>query len=44
MALTKDQMALLYRNLVRADHFDKMMMSRIMQGKLIGFYLNFFGL
>jgi pyruvate dehydrogenase E1 component alpha subunit len=38
MALTKDQMALLYRNLVRADHFDKMMMSRIMQGKLIGFY------
>lgn len=38
MALVKEQMALLYRNLVRADHFDKMMMSRIMQGKLIGFY------
>jgi len=38
MALGKEQMALLYRNLVRADHFDKMMMSRIMQGKLIGFY------
>jgi TPP-dependent pyruvate/acetoin dehydrogenase alpha subunit len=38
MALGKEQMALLYRNLVRADHFDKMMMNRIMQGKLIGFY------
>ena len=38
MALGKDQMKLLYRNLVRADHFDKMMMNRIMQGKLIGFY------
>jgi pyruvate dehydrogenase E1 component alpha subunit len=38
MALSKEQMVLLYRNLVRADHFDKMMMSRIMQGKLIGFY------
>ena len=38
MALGKEQMKLLYRNLVRADHFDKMMMNRIMQGKLIGFY------
>jgi TPP-dependent pyruvate/acetoin dehydrogenase alpha subunit len=38
MSLNKEQMRLLFRNLVRADHFDKMMMSRIMQGKLIGFY------
>jgi pyruvate dehydrogenase E1 component alpha subunit len=38
MALSKEHMQTLYRNLVRADHFDKMMMNRIMQGKLIGFY------
>lgn len=38
MGLSLEQKQLLFRNLVRADHFDKMMMSRIMQGKLIGFY------
>lgn len=38
MNLNKEQMVALYRNLVRADHFDKMMSRRIMTGKLIGFY------
>jgi len=38
MALTSEQMILLYRNLVRADQFNKMMYRRMMQGKLIGFY------
>lgn len=36
--LTKKQMVTLFRNLVRADHFDKMMYRRMMQGKLIAFY------
>ena len=38
MALTKKQMKLLYTNLIRADHWGKMMYRRMMQGKLIGFY------
>ena len=38
MSLTKKQMVKLYTNLVRADKFGKMMYSRMMQGKLIGFY------
>ena len=38
MSLTKKQMVTLYTNLVRADKFGKMMYSRMMQGKLIGFY------
>ena len=36
--LTREQMTLLYRNLVRAEHFNRMMYRRMMQGKLIGFY------
>lgn len=38
MTLSKEQMVKLYKNLVRADYFNKMMYSRMMQGKLIGFY------
>jgi TPP-dependent pyruvate/acetoin dehydrogenase alpha subunit len=38
MALTSEQMTALYRNLVRADQFNRMMYRRMMQGKLIGFY------
>ena len=38
MALTREQMIELYRNLVRADQFNRMMYRRMMQGKLIGFY------
>ena len=38
MALTSEQMIALYRNLVRADQFNRMMYRRMMQGKLIGFY------
>ena len=38
MALDKAQKTLLYRNLVRADHYNRMMYRRMMQGKLIGFY------
>ena len=38
MSLKKEQMVTLYRNLVRADHYNKMMYRRMMQGKLIGFY------
>lgn len=38
MALTQEQMVALYRNLVRADQFNRMMYRRMMQGKLIGFY------
>lgn len=38
MSLTKKNMVTLYTNLVRADKFGKMMYSRMMQGKLIGFY------
>jgi acetoin:2,6-dichlorophenolindophenol oxidoreductase subunit alpha len=38
MALTQEQMIALYRNLMRADQFNRMMYRRMMQGKLIGFY------
>ena len=38
MSLTKAQMVTLFTNLVRAEHFGKMMYRRMMQGKLIGFY------
>ncbi|MEH6577915.1 MAG: thiamine pyrophosphate-dependent dehydrogenase E1 component subunit alpha [Amphritea sp.] len=38
MSLSKQQMALLFTNLVRANHYDKMMYRRMMQGQLIGFY------
>ena len=38
MALSKEQMRTLYRNLQRADQYNKMMYRRMMQGKLIGFY------
>jgi len=38
MALTREQMIELYRNLVRAHQFNRMMYRRMMQGKLIGFY------
>ena len=38
MSLSQEQMQALYRNLVRADHFNRMMYRRMMQGKLIGFY------
>lgn len=38
MELSKEQMVALYRNLVRADQFNRMMYRRMMQGKLIGFY------
>ena len=31
-------MIALYSNLVQADHFNRMMYRRIMQGKLIGFH------
>ncbi len=37
-SLTNKQMVALFRNLVRADHYDKMMYRRMMQGKLIAFY------
>ena len=36
--LSKEQRIKLFTNLVRADKFGKMMYSRMMQGKLIGFY------
>ena len=38
MALSKDQMVTLYRNLARATAFDAMMARRMVNGKLIGFY------
>jgi pyruvate dehydrogenase E1 component alpha subunit len=38
MKLTKEQMVLVYTNLIRAHHFDEMMYRRMKQGKLIGFY------
>ncbi len=38
MSLTDQQMHTLFRNLLRADQYDKMMYRRMMQGKLIGFY------
>lgn len=38
MSLTAEQMTTLFTNLIRADHYGKMMYRRMMQGKLIGFY------
>ena len=38
MALTTEQMTVLFRNLLRADAHNRMMYRRMMQGKLIGFY------
>lgn len=38
MSLTTENKITLYRNLVRADKYDKSMYSRMMSGKLIGFY------
>ena len=38
MALTKDQMTLLFTNLVRADAYDKMFTRRMTSGRLSGFY------
>jgi len=38
MSLNKEQMLTLFRNLVRADHWDQMFLSRIFRGQLIGFY------
>lgn len=38
MSLSTEQKITLYRNLVRADHYNRMMYRRMMQGKLIGFY------
>ncbi|MDA8961783.1 thiamine pyrophosphate-dependent dehydrogenase E1 component subunit alpha [Congregibacter sp.] len=38
MALSTEQKTTLYRNLIRADEFNRMMYRRMMQGKLIGFY------
>lgn len=38
MELNNEQKVLLYRNLIRAEHFNRMMYRRMMQGKLIGFY------
>lgn len=36
--LSNDLKLTLYRNLVRADHFDKCFIRRIMSGQLVGFY------
>jgi len=38
MALTDEQKITLYRNLIRANHYDRMMSRRLMTGKLLGFY------
>lgn len=38
MSLKKQQKLILFRNLVRASEYNKMMYRRMMQGKLIGFY------
>jgi len=38
MSLKKEQKVTLFRNLVRASEYNKMMYRRMMQGKLIGFY------
>jgi len=36
--LSDNQVNVLMRNLIRARHFDEMMVRRMMQGRLIGFY------
>ncbi|MDB9706487.1 thiamine pyrophosphate-dependent dehydrogenase E1 component subunit alpha [Porticoccaceae bacterium] len=38
MSLQKKQKLLLFRNLIRASEYNRMMYRRMMQGKLIGFY------
>jgi pyruvate dehydrogenase E1 component alpha subunit len=38
MSLTQEQMQTLFRNLVRAYHFDQMMSRRMINGRLVGFY------
>ncbi len=38
MNLSDNQITVLMRNLIRAKHFDEMMVRRMMQGRLIGFY------
>ncbi len=38
MTLNNEQKIALFRNLIRADEFNRMMYRRMMQGKLIGFY------
>jgi len=38
MSLTKAQMKKIYTNLARAEHFDKRMEQRMLQGRMIGFY------
>ena len=38
MSLTTDQKLTLFRNLVRAYHFDQMMSRRMVNGRLVGFY------
>jgi TPP-dependent pyruvate/acetoin dehydrogenase alpha subunit len=38
MSLSKKQMVTLFKNLIRASHFDEMMYRRMIQGQLIGFY------
>lgn len=38
MTLSNEQKIALFRNLIRADEFNRMMYRRMMQGKLIGFY------
>jgi TPP-dependent pyruvate/acetoin dehydrogenase alpha subunit len=38
MSLSNEQQVILFRNLVRAAEYNKMMYRRMMQGKLIGFY------
>lgn len=38
MSLDKQQMQKLFINLIRVDHFDKMMTNRMVNGRLVGFY------
>jgi len=38
MSLSKKQTVTLFRNLIRADHWDQMVLSRMFRGELIGFY------
>ena len=38
MNLSDNQVNVLMRNLIRARQFDEMMVRRMMQGRLIGFY------
>ncbi|MCP3854271.1 MAG: thiamine pyrophosphate-dependent dehydrogenase E1 component subunit alpha [Actinomycetia bacterium] len=38
MSLSREQMRTLFTNLVRANHYDAMMYSRVLRGELIAFY------